>query len=454
MSSSPDTTSEPTDADGLSTVDRVLVVDDERNVVSALRRALRPQGFEVLTAFSGEEAMEILAREPVDAIVCDMRMPGISGAEVLRESRVLAPDAVRILLTGYADVSATVKAVNEGEIFRFMVKPWEDVILVQGLREGLERRALLRERDALEQLTLHQNEELRRLNEGLEKTVSQRTAHLDKALANLETAGRQLREDFSATVRLLSSLIASRSGLSSHCPPRIARMLRPVGPLLGLTAQQINDVVFAALLQDIGKLSLKDELLRRPLVAMTGEERATVLKHPGVAVAHLAALPSLAPAALVLGSLYENFDGSGIPGKRSGTDIPLGARLLRVITDYVHMLEGVMDWSPLSDEAAVRHLRRFRGTVYDPACLDAFLRSVNQPVAQPATQALVSTQNLRPGMCLSKDLFASTGTLLLAQGQILDEALIHHIRRFEECAEDFLWITVVHDDGHAITLDA
>src|SRR5690606_26523329 len=97
--------------------------DDEPNVLRALRRSLRGQGFDIHTATQGTEALALLERVPVDAIVCDMRMPGMNGADVLKSSIALAPDAVRVLLTGYSDIASTVKAVNEGEIFRYLAKP-------------------------------------------------------------------------------------------------------------------------------------------------------------------------------------------------------------------------------------------------------------------------------------------------------------------------------------------
>ena len=104
----------------------LLCVDDEANIVSALERLLRPHGYRVLRAQSGAEGLSILAQEAVDLVISDMRMPEMDGAQFLEQVRARWPECVRILLTGYADVDSTVAAINKGEIYRYLAKPWND----------------------------------------------------------------------------------------------------------------------------------------------------------------------------------------------------------------------------------------------------------------------------------------------------------------------------------------
>jgi len=130
----------------LGPLGRVLLIDDEPNVLAALERSLRAGGFAVATAARGDEALALLHREPVDAIVCDMRMPGMSGTEVLKRSLTLAPDALRVMLTGHAEIASAISAINEGDIFRYLTKPWDDLLLLQVLRDGLARKAIRRAR--------------------------------------------------------------------------------------------------------------------------------------------------------------------------------------------------------------------------------------------------------------------------------------------------------------------
>ncbi|HZN85845.1 MAG TPA: HD domain-containing phosphohydrolase [Burkholderiales bacterium] len=426
---------------------RILLVDDEPNVLSALRRSLRGRGFDIATAGNGEQALAELRREPVDAIVCDMRMPGMSGAEVLKASIALAPDAVRVLLTGYADVESTVRAVNEGEIFRYLAKPWDDAFLLQVLDDGLARKALERERDALLALTEQQNRELRTFNARLEAQVAQRTQELQASMAELRKATERLKDDFAGTVRLLSGLVQGRAGLTARCPSAVARHVRAFAPRLDLAGEALHDLTFAALLQDLGKVALPDALVRQPFEALDTPARQLLLNHPQIGRISMASLASLRGAGEILGSVQENFDGSGVPGKASGEDIPLGARALRVASDFEQYLAGALTLEPLSPEQAFRRLRQSRGTRYDPRAVDAFLAYMEQPVTGPARKVLMSSANVRVGMRLAQDLVTGAGSLLLARGYVLDEGVIAQLRRLEEFSGEFLWIAVSSDDG-------
>ncbi|MDQ7006062.1 MAG: response regulator [Acidobacteriota bacterium] len=127
----------------------VLLVDDEPRVTAALRRRLRREGMQVLEAQSGEQALEILDAEAVDVLVSDERMPGMSGSELVRRAAESHPEVIRIILSGQATLDAAVKAINEGQIFRFLLKPCEETELLYCIRQALEHRDLLRENTEL-----------------------------------------------------------------------------------------------------------------------------------------------------------------------------------------------------------------------------------------------------------------------------------------------------------------
>lgn len=105
---------------------RILCVDDEPNIVAALKRLFRGSGYHVATATSGLEAIAHLEREPVDLVFSDMRMPGMDGTELLAQIRARWPSTARVLLTGYADIGSTIAAINSGEVYRYITKPWDD----------------------------------------------------------------------------------------------------------------------------------------------------------------------------------------------------------------------------------------------------------------------------------------------------------------------------------------
>ena len=126
----------------------LLVVDDEVDVLESLRHQFH-RGYRVLTSVSGKQAIEILLTEDVELILTDQRMPGMSGDQFLREARRLKPDAIRMLFTGYADIQAVISAVNEGHIFRYILKPWDSVELEGIIHQGVEQYNLLAERKRL-----------------------------------------------------------------------------------------------------------------------------------------------------------------------------------------------------------------------------------------------------------------------------------------------------------------
>lgn len=117
----------------------ILIVDDEPNVISALQRTLFDEQYDISTATSGEEALNLLATCKVKLVISDERMPGMDGAELLSIIKVRYPETVRIMLTGYASIDAAMKAVNSGEVYRFFVKPWNDLELTMAIKSAIEK---------------------------------------------------------------------------------------------------------------------------------------------------------------------------------------------------------------------------------------------------------------------------------------------------------------------------
>ena len=171
----------------MSTPFTILLVDDEINILKALNRLLRTDGYRLLTAGSGVDALIIMAREPVDLVISDMRMPEMDGAIFLAKVRQNWPDTIRILLTGHADMVQTVAAINQGEIYRYIAKPWDDQELLILVRQALEQLHLRRENQRLLRLTAEQNEALKEANNTLEMKVAQRTAEPTGLISGTDT---------------------------------------------------------------------------------------------------------------------------------------------------------------------------------------------------------------------------------------------------------------------------
>ena len=422
----------------------LLCVDDEANILASLRRLFRPEGYRVLTAAGGAEGLRLLASEPVDLVISDMRMPEMDGARFLAQVRAQWPDTVRILLTGHADIASTVAAINHGEIYRYIAKPWDDNDVRLMVRHALERKLLEREKARLEALTQRQNEELQELNASLEARVEARTAELHLAHDALAAANERLKSSFLTSIKVFSNLTELAEGPRAGHSRRVADLGRRIAAKLGLERGAIQEVMVAGLLHDIGKIGLPDALLAKAAPQMNADELGLFKKHPGKGEAALMALEDLRGAARLLRSHHERWDGRGYPDGLSGLAIPLGARILAVANDFDALQIGTFSAKRLSAEEARVFIQQSRGKRYDPQVVDAFL-ALGSDGAPALRERLLGPDELASGMTLSRDLISRDGVLLLAAEFILDDNLIRQIKDFAR-GEDGPVAIYVHAD--------
>ncbi len=158
---------------------RVLLVDDEPPILRSLVRLLTFETYELTTATTAAAALAELAHHEIAVVLTDFDLGGVDGVELLREARRLSPDTSRILFSGHIDIELLRRAVNGGEVYRFVTKPWEDDELLQAVRQGVERSQLLRRNRALGERAEEQNRQLKRFNAELEQMVGERTAALE-----------------------------------------------------------------------------------------------------------------------------------------------------------------------------------------------------------------------------------------------------------------------------------
>lgn len=412
----------------------ILLVDDEPNILTSLRRLLRPVGYKLLTAESGAQAISLLQSEPVDLVISDMKMPVMTGAEFLEKVYKQWPDTVRILLTGYADIASTIDAINKGKIYRYISKPWEDQEVLLLVEQALEMKTLQKEKARLELLTLKQNEQLTDLNASLEAKVEERTKELNQA-------NDKLKKSFITSVKVFASLIELREGNIAGHSRRVADVARSIAQKLGLSDVEVQDIFLASLLHDIGKIGLSDAVLKKPFESLTLQERELVMKHPVKGQSILMALEQLSTAATLIRHHHERFDGAGYPDKLSGLMIPIGARILAVANDYDALQCGTLSTHKYSKEEAIKSIQQLSGKRYDPTVAAALsaVTGVTEQMSHVNEREIVTSQ-LTPGMVLTRDLVSRDGALLLAKDYILEQRLINQILHFEQ------------SEGRAITI--
>jgi response regulator RpfG family c-di-GMP phosphodiesterase len=407
----------------------VLCVDDEPHILSALRRLFRTQGYEVLTATSAADGLALMAQQPVDVVISDMRMPGMDGVQFLERARAMRPEALRLLLTGHADVDQVMGAVNRGEIYRYITKPWDDSDIVLVLRHAFERRALEQEKRRLEALALRQNEQLRELNQDLEARVAARTAELKQAHDELLASNDKLKRNFLTSIRVFAGIIELRGANLAGHSRRVADLARRIGLRMGLEQHEAQQVFIAGLLHNIGKIGFSDALLELPMSMMNGEQLNQYKRYPARGEQLLIPLDDLAEAAAIVRAHQERFDGQGFPDGLAGLDIPLGARILALASDYDNLQIGTLTRSRLSREQAAALVIERRGTRYDPAVVAAFEEvTTGRSVAADLPNDLeLPVSALRPGMRTTRDLVTRDGSLLLSGDHVLTERLIAQI---------------------------
>lgn len=402
----------------------LLCVDDEPNILSSLRRLFRPCGYRVLVAESGAQGLDILRSEPVDLVISDMRMPHMDGAQFLAAVRAEWPDVMRFLLTGYADMASAIEAINQGQIYRYMNKPWVDDDLLISVRQGLDARALQRDKERLEALTRQQNETLRELNESLEAKVRERTDELQKA-------HEQLKQSFFVAVKIFTSLIEMRHPITAGHSRRVAALARSIAQRMGLKGADLQNVFVAGLLHDIGKIGFSDALLSRAQRTLSDDERRIYQKHPVDAELILIGIDELSPIAQLVRHHHECYDGQGFPDGLWGDDIPLGARILLVANDYDGLQIGALSALRFKPEEALQAMEKARGVRYDPQVLDALRALVTAPPKPRPSEREVAVAALTPGMVLAREFAHRDGMPLLAAGQVLSARLIERMQDYE-----------------------
>ncbi|SFF83289.1 Response regulator c-di-GMP phosphodiesterase, RpfG family, contains REC and HD-GYP domains [Duganella sp. CF458] len=398
----------------------ILCVDDEPNILSSLRRLFRGKGYEVLTAISGAQGLDLLEQQPVDLVISDMRMPEMDGARFLAQVRERWPNTVRLLLTGYSDVQSIQDAINCGEIYRYITKPWDDNDILLIVRHALERHQLELEKQRLEALTLQQNEELKSLNTGLEQKVEERT--------------RQLKANFLTTIKILSSIAESRGTGQTGQTRQVADLARKMATQLKLDMNEVQDIFIAALLHDLGRIGFSDEMLRTPMTMLQGADLALFRKHPVSGAQLLMPLTDMAGVAAIVRHQMERFDGQGYPDRMAGFAIPIGSRILTLAIDYYNLQQGALVQRHLRPEEAKSLVMDGSGKRYDPAVVQAFRQVVDGGVRGAAESSDVEllSGELVPGMVLSRDVVSRDGLMLLASDHVLNDRMIQQLQDFEK----------------------
>ncbi|GEJ59413.1 HD domain-containing phosphohydrolase [Anaeromyxobacter diazotrophicus] len=331
--------------------DRVFIVDDDELILRALARILDGAGFRTRCYVSPEEALAALDRDPPAVIISDYMMPTMDGVTFLKQARARLPDAARILCTAAEDFRVALQAVNSGEVYRIISKPWHQQELLATVTQAIDAARLRRENERLTGEVQRQNDQLREINLRLEEMVRERTQALLEGLI---------------------SALDYRDAETQWHSRRVSLYARRLAQQLGIGEPEITTIEHGALLHDIGKIGVRDGVLLKP-GPLADDEWIEMKRHPELGWHLLQRVDYLRTASIIVLQHQERWDGQGYPARLRGEEIVVGARIFHVV-DTLDAMTSDRPYRrarPLADARA--EVLRCRGTQFDPAVVDAFL---------------------------------------------------------------------------------
>lgn len=364
----------------MSALPRVLLVDDDQSILDALQRALRT-GFDCVTSTNVDTALRTLRQQATGfaVVVSDLRMPGADGIALLSAVRRIQPDAVRILLTGFGDADTAEKAVNEGEVFRFLRKPCRSSQVVSAITAAAEQHSLLVAQRELLEGTVH------------------------------------------GCVEALADVLALTSPLAFARARRVSDDVGRFAERLGLENRWQLEV--AATLSQIGAASLPPVLADKLYFGrdLTDDERMVIDRLSDYAVSVLSHIPRLGQVREILAGMARLRDAASV--RHDPGSVPYAAELLRIAFDF-----DVLITRGLTTEVAFAEMVE-RADRYDPQLLAEFAAWQGETVRSARTQE-VPISELAIGMTLATDIVDDVGVLLVAHGQRVSTRALELVRSY------------------------
>ena len=409
---------------------KLLLLDDEEDIINALKRLLR-NNYEIIPFNKGDEALAYLQENHVDIIMSDMRMPKMDGAEFLAHAKDIIPNAIRLLLTGYSDIDSTVKAINDGGVYTYISKPWNNQDLKLTLEKASDHYLLRKEAKRLNEEVAKANKELEIFNQSLELKVIQRTSALQASTKKLKNTLQTQKELFFDVLDMMSATIEYRTGFSAGHSKRIAIQCKAVAKKLELDEAQCRRIYLCALLHEIGTVGLSDDLLQENSIG-SGKLDDLLITHPMIGAEILGKVKRFASLTDNILHQNENIDGTGSPAHLSGDNIPVGARIIRIVKDFDFLIAGKTNAKRMSIANAYAWMKERADVWYDRKILKTFIDLLgNREAVDGEMEFSIGVEALKPGDKLLEDLILNNGNVMLKAGQEINSVMITKLKEYE-----------------------
>ncbi len=406
----------------MSSPPTVLIVDDEAVVLSALKETLERAGFPVVACNSPLKALAVLAERDFAVIISDQRMPEMLGLDFLVESRRIRPRASRILITAVLALPTIVDAINRGEIFRFVAKPWLREELLATVRNAVQRHELVTHNEALQIETQSLNARLVAANADLEAKVRD----LEDQRVRLDVLNHQLAENFDHSLELCRRIITTYDPILGGQTKALVEFAAQMALTDSFTPAQSHALRTAAWLCDLGLIGVPREMLRAfrtPNAQLTERERTMLHAHPVYSQTLATQVDDSPEVGEIIRAHHERYDGKGYPDALAGEAIPWPARCLAVAVGFVE--------SSLGKNAAIDAILAQSSRAYDPEAVRLFLK-VSNLVQLPKQVREIMLHELSAGMVLANGIYSPHGLLIIGEGQALSPGTIAKIRNHNQ----------------------
>ncbi len=397
----------------------ILLVDDDHDLLETLTEQLRWEGYEVTACPSAQDALVRLRDAQFSAIISDQHMPGMTGLEFFARAREMQPNASRILITGVLALDTVVSAINQGEIFRFLAKPWSRAELLATVENAVQRYRLLTDNVRLRADTMKLNRQLAAANAEL----MEKFELLTQQKTELDEAHGALNANFEHSLELCYRILNTFYPLLGARTKAVVALCRKMVTAGDLSFEEGRVLITSAWLHEIGLIGVQREVLHRLFTdpkQCKAEDLVLIQQHPVYGQTLAGFVDSLDAVGVTIRGHHERFDGSGYPDRLSGEMIPWTARCLAVAAGYVE--------SGLSGTAATHFLVHESGKAFDPEAVRLFCKATQaSDLPRPVSEVRVS--DLKPGMALADGIFSPSGLLLIAEGHTLTEPTIAKIKK-------------------------
>jgi len=320
-------------------------------ICTILARRLAREGYSCVTACNGREALNHFYKEDFSLIISDLKMPEMDGMELLKKVKALNPKMTVIIVTAYAEIDVAVDAMRLGAN-DFIMKPVNLDLVVLSIRNALEKKRL---EDELE--TYHRN---------LERLVEERTGRLQQAY-------RILKKAHLDSVKVLTEAIDAKDPYTRGHSDRVRRMSLEIAKSLDFTEEKLENLEYGALLHDIGKIGIKDDVLQKQ-GPLSSDEYQYIQEHPLIGVKIVEGIQFFRDKIPMIRHHHEHYDGTGYPDGLTGEGIPLEARIIAVPDAFDAMTSLRPHRRAMALEDVLSELVRCENKQFDPLVVDIFVR--------------------------------------------------------------------------------